>query len=38
MNKITDVTRRDILDIIRSGFNGTYEERKLDYYERRGTL
>lgn len=33
MNKITDVTRRDILDIIRSGFNGTYEERKLDYYE-----
>ncbi|AGK97113.1 protein kinase domain-containing protein [Clostridium pasteurianum] len=33
MNKITDVTRRDILDIIRVGFNGTYKERKLDYYE-----
>lgn len=31
MNKITDVTRRDILDIIRVGFNGTYKE--LDYYE-----
>lgn len=35
MNKITDLTRRDILDIIRSGFSGTYEEQKLDYYEHK---
>lgn len=33
MNKITDITRRDILDIIRSGFNRTHEEKKFDYYE-----
>ncbi|WP_242967860.1 AbiJ-related protein [Tepidibacter mesophilus] len=33
MNKITDITRRDIFDIIRSGFNGTYEEQNLNDYE-----
>ena len=34
MNKITEVTRRDIIDVIRSGCAGTYEERKFDDYER----
>lgn len=34
MNKITEITRRDIIDIIRSGCAGTYEERKFDDYER----
>lgn len=33
MNKITDVTRRDILDIIRSGFSGTKKVQKKDYTE-----
>lgn len=26
-NKITDITRRDILDSVRSGFNETHEKR-----------
>lgn len=34
MNKITEVTRRDIIDVIRSGCAGTYEESKFDDYER----
>lgn len=33
MTKITEITRRDIIDIIRSGCAGTYEERKFDDYE-----
>lgn len=33
MRKITEVTRRDIIDIIRNGFVGTLPETTLDYYE-----
>lgn len=33
MRKITEVTRRDIIDIIRNGFVGTVPETTLDYYE-----
>jgi len=33
LNKITEVTRRDILDIIRNGFTGTSSTSKMDYYE-----
>lgn len=32
MNKITDVTRRDILDVIRMGFNETKKDQSKDYY------
>lgn len=34
MNNITEVTRRDIIDIIRDGFVGNEFENKLDYYDR----
>lgn len=34
MHNITEVTRRDIIDIIRNGFVGNELETKLDYYER----
>jgi tRNA A-37 threonylcarbamoyl transferase component Bud32 len=34
MKKISDITRRDIIDIIRSGFNGTTPELRMDIYER----
>lgn len=37
MHKITEVTRRDIIDIIRNGFVGTDYELKRDYYERQYT-
>ena len=33
MKKISEVTRRDIIDIIRSGFIGSEPETKLDYYD-----
>lgn len=33
MNKITELTRRDIIDIIRSGLTSIETEMKLDYYE-----
>lgn len=34
MNKITDVTREDIYNMIRSGFNISHQVEKLDLYER----
>lgn len=34
MHNITEVTRRDIIDIIRNGFVGNEPQTKLDYYER----
>ena len=37
MNKITEITRRDIIDIIRNGFIGSEPESKIDYYEHQYT-
>ncbi|MGB8453234.1 MAG: protein kinase [Anaerocolumna sp.] len=34
MHNITEVTRRDVIDIIRNGFVGNEPQTKLDYYER----
>lgn len=33
MKNITELTRRDIIDIIKNGFIGSEHETKLDYYE-----
>ncbi len=38
MRKITEVTRRDIIDIIRNGFVGMESEMTLDYYEHQQTI
>lgn len=37
MHKITEITRRDIIDIIRNGFVGSEPQTKVDYYEREYT-
>lgn len=34
MNKITDVTREEIFNMIRTGFNITYQIEKIDLYEK----
>jgi tRNA A-37 threonylcarbamoyl transferase component Bud32 len=34
LHNITEVTRRDIIDIIRNGFVGNEPQTKMDYYER----
>lgn len=37
MQNITEVTRRDIIDIIRNGFVGSEPQTKVDYYEQEYT-